>query len=452
MLALLTVLATAVGGGNDPSSQQPTYAIVNVSVIPMDRERVLADQTVVVRGDKIVAMGPARSTQVPAGAVRIEGKGKYLIPGLAEMHGHTPPGQAFSDSTMERILALFALNGVTTVRGMLGDPRHLPYRDKAARGEILSPTIYLSGPSLNGNSVKTGRDAIDSVTKYAQAGYDLLKIHPGIKRGVFDTLAATAKAVGIRFAGHVPLDVGIERAIEAGYWTVDHFDGYIENLASPSATLTPQEVGFFGLGLMDRVDESRLAQLAKKTKAQGVWMVPTETLMRYVTGGYTIDELRSWPEMKYWSKAGLDAWARQTASFKGANEPPKAVRDRYIALRRKIITTFHKAGVGFLLGSDAPQIWNVPGFSIFRELEYLVDAGLTPYQALESGTRNVAVHFGTEAERGTVATGKRADLILLDGNPLTAISNVRKQAGVMVGGRWLPASEIAQRLTQLEAK
>ncbi len=451
MLALLTVLATAVGGGNEPS-QQPTYAIVNVSVIPMDRERVLSGQTVVVQGDKIIAMGPAGSTQVPAGAVRIEGGGKYLIPGLAEMHGHIPPGQAVADTTIERILALFALNGVTTVRGMLGDPRHLPFRDKAARGEILSPTIYTSGPSLNGNSIKTGRDAIDSVTKYAQAGYDLLKIHPGIKRGVFDTVAATAKSVGIRFAGHVPLDIGIERAIELGYWTVDHFDGYIEGMVPSSGPLTPQEAGFFGLGLIDRVDQSRLAGLAAKTKAQGVWMVPTETLMRYVTGGYTIEELRSWPEMKYWSKAGLDAWARQTAAFKGANEPPKAVRDRYIALRRTIITTFQKAGVGFLLGSDAPQIWNVPGFSIFRELEYVVDAGLTPYQALESGTRNVAVYFGTEAERGTVAVGQRADLILLDGNPLTAISNVRKQAGVMVGGRWLPASEIAQRLAQLEAK
>lgn len=451
MLALLTVLAAAVGG-NDPAPQQPTYAIVNVSVVPMDRERVLAGQTVVVRGDRIVAMGPTASTEVPAGAVRIEGRGKYLMPGLAEMHGHIPPGQVVPDSTIERILALFALNGVTTVRGMLGDPRHLPIRDRAARGEILSPTIYTSGPSLNSNSVKTGQDAIDSVTKYAKAGYDLLKIHPGIKRGVFDTLAATAKAVGIRFAGHVPLDVGIERAIELGYWTVDHFDGYIEGLVPSSGPLTPQETGFFGLGLVDRVDESRLAQLAAKTKAQGVWMVPTETLMRYVTGGYTIEELRNWPEMKYWSKAGLEAWAKQTAGFKGANEPPKATRDRYIALRRKIISTFHKAGVGFLLGSDAPQIWNVPGFSIFRELEYLVDAGLTPYQALESGTRNVAVHFGTEAERGTVAAGKRADLILLDGNPLSAISNVRKQAGVMVGGRWLPRSEIAQRLRALEAQ
>jgi imidazolonepropionase-like amidohydrolase len=128
------------------------------------------------------------------------------------------------------------------------------------------------------------------------------------------------------------------------------------------------------------------------------------------------------------------------------------MKTRYLELRTKLILALHRAGVGFLLGSDAPQIWNVPGFSAHRELAYLVDAGLTPYQALESGTRNVARYFGTEARTGTVATGKRADLVLLDANPLESIGAVNQQAGVMVGGRWLSRDEIAQRMAAFEAK
>jgi imidazolonepropionase-like amidohydrolase len=170
--------------------------------------------------------------------------------------------------------------------------------------------------------------------------------------------------------------------------------------------------------------------------------------MRHVFGNYSADELRGWPEMKYWAK-GLDGWVTQSAAF--ANDPTVTpeMKTRYLALRKKLIKGLHQAGVGFLLGSDAPQVWNVPGFSVRRELEYLVDAGLTPYQALETGTLNVAKFYGTEEHTGTVATGKRADLILLDANPLADIRNIGKQAGVVVGGRWLPKTEIDQRLAAM---
>lgn len=448
-LRLLAALALTTGARGTPAPS--SYAFVNVSVVPMDRERTLTGWTVVVTGDRITAMGPAGSVKVPASATRIDGTGKFLIPGLAEMHAHIPPGPQVADSVIERVLALFALNGVTTVRGMLGDPRHLPLRARAARGELLSPTIYTSSPSLNGNSVPTGRAAVDSVTKYRRAGYDFLKIHPGIKREVFDTLAATADRVGIRFAGHVPLDVGVEHAMELKYRTIDHLDGFIEGLVPSAAPFTPQEDGFFGVGVVMRADESRIPLLAAKAKASGVWVVPTETLMRHVVSGISTDEMAGWPEMRFWSKAGVAQWVQQTAAFKTGGIPADAGA-RYLDLRRKLIRELHAAGVGFLLGSDAPQIWNVPGFSVRRELAYLVDAGLTPYQALESGTRNVAVFFGTAGRTGTVAAGKRADLILLDGNPLEDIRQVGHQAGVMIGGRWLPAAEIATRLEALAAR
>ncbi len=449
------IIATMVALVAAPTPAVPPparYAFVNVSVVPMDRDRVLSGQTVVVEGDRITVVGPTGSVTIPAGAVRIDGRGKFLIPGLAEMHAHIPPGPRVADSTIERVLALFALNGVTTVRGMLGDPRHLPLRERAARGELLSPTIYSSSPSVNGTTMRTGAAAIDSVTKYRQAGYDFLKIHPGLSRAIFDTIAATAQRVGIRFAGHVPLDVGIERAIEAGYWSVDHFDGVIEGLVPESRAFTVQEDGFFGLGLINRADERRIPVLAAKARAAGVWVVPTETLMRHIVGNYSVDEMRNWPENKYMTAAEMSGWVRTTATMRGDTTVSAASKARYLQFRKKLIKQFHDAGVGFLLGSDAPQVWNVPGFSLRRELAYLVDAGLTPFQALESGTRNVAVFFGTEAETGTIGAGKRADLILLDGNPLQDIANVGRQSGVMVRGRWLDRAEVARRLRAIEAK
>jgi len=455
-VAVITSILLALVAAPSPSIQatQPPrrHVFVNVSVVPMDRERILSGQTVVVEGDRIVAIGATGSVAIPADAVRIEGRGKFLIPGLAEMHAHIPPGRQVADSTIERILALFALNGVTTVRGMLGDPRHLPLRDRAARGELLSPTIYSSSPSVNGTTMRTGAAAADSVIKYRQAGYDFLKIHPGLSRGVFDTIAATAARVGIRFAGHVPLDVGIERAIEARYASVDHFDGVIEGLVPEIRAFTPQEDGFFGLGLIDRADERRIPALAAKAKAAGVWVVPTETLMRHIVGNFAVEEMRQWPEMKYLSAAELAGWIRTTSAMRGDTGITAAAKVRYLEFRTKLIKGFHDAGVGFLLGSDAPQVWNVPGFSVRRELGYLVDAGLTPFQALESGTRNVAVFFGTEAVTGTIAAGKRADLVLLDGNPLQDIANVGRQSGVMVRGRWLDRAEIARRLAAIEAR
>jgi len=225
----------------------------------------------------------------------------------------------------------------------------------------------------------------------------------------------------------------------------------LEGLVPENRAFTPEEAGFFGLGLVMKADEGRIPALAAKAKAAGVWVVPTETLMRHVVGDFAIDEMRNWPEMKYWSKAGIDAWANQTNNMRSGGAPA-AAKARYLELRRKLIKGLFDGGVGFVLGSDAPQVWNVPGFSIRRELQYLVDAGLTPYQALETGTKNVATFFGTTATAGTIAVGKRADLVLLDESPLTDVGNVGKQAGVMIGGRWLDREEIARRLAGFTAK
>ena len=404
----------------------------------MDRERVLADQTVVVRGSRIELVGPAASVTAPGDARRIDGRGKFLLPTLAEMHAHIPAGQA-TDAQIERVLYLYAAHGVGTIRGMLGHPRHLPLRDRVARGEIVGPTIHTSGPSLNGNTTPTPDAAAAAVRAQKAAGYDFLKIHPGVPRAAFDALAETARQLSIRFAGHVPADVGLARALEARYWTIDHLDGYVEALAGPGAPASEM----FGLNLVGRVDEARIGPLVAQTRAAGVAQVPTEALFEHWVGAATAEAMAGWPEMRFVPKAQLADWMKQKRELTA--EFPAGQRERFLAVRRALLKQMHANGVTLLLGSDAPQVWNVPGASIHRELRYLVDAGLSPWAALETGTGAVARFFGT-ADRGTVETGKRADLLLLDANPLEDIGNSSRIAGVMLAGRWLPRDELSARL------
>jgi imidazolonepropionase-like amidohydrolase len=427
-------------------SAQQTVVFTNVTVIPMDTERTLSGYSVVVRGDRIVQVAPNRAVKVASDAVRIDGTGKYLMPGLAEMHAHVPPGNA-TDADIEKVLAYYALNGLTTVRGMLGAPKHLLYRERAARGEVLSPTIYTTGPSLNGTSVPTVAAGIKAVIDQKNAGYDLLKIHPGITREIYDSIAATARRLGIRMVGHVPLDVGIRRALEAGQASVDHVDGYIEGLVKDGSPVAAAQSSFFAYNLVDYADETKLAELVRLTQASGTWIVPTQILFENMAGDQTAEQLSQRAEMRYWPAAVVGQWVQATNTTRPQVGMTAAGGRKFNELRRRVMKALSLGGVPFLLGSDAPQWWNVPGFSIERELDAMEQAGFTPYQAYEMGSRNVARFFGAEADVGTVAVGKRADLVLLDANPLARTANWRQRAGVMVRGKWYDRAEIARRLT-----
>jgi imidazolonepropionase-like amidohydrolase len=445
MVIVLSAAAAALAAMPLPQAPRAeTLAFTHVTVVPMDRDRVLDDQTVVVTGDRIVAIGPSSQVTVPDGARRIEARGQYLLPALSEMHAHIPGGQA-TDAEIERVLTLYAVNGIGTIRGMLGHPRHLPLRERANAGAILSPWIYTSGPSVNGNTVPTPEAAVKTVADQKAAGYDFIKIHPGVPRPAFDALAEAAHEAGIRFAGHVPAAVGLRRALEARYASIDHLDGYVEALAREGAPASQT----FGLNLMGQIDESRIPDLVKATRESGVWMVPTQALLVHWAGMDDPAQMAAWPEMQYVPKDQLAQWTEMKKKIT-ANVTPDE-RRRFIEVRNKLIKALHDGGVGFLLGSDGPQVWNVPGFSVHRELRYLVDAGLTPYQALESGTRKVAEFFGTAAERGTVAQGRRADLLLVEANPLTNIENSSRIAAVVLGGRLLTRADIDARLAALKA-
>jgi imidazolonepropionase-like amidohydrolase len=398
---------------------QGTYAFTNVNVVPMSSERVLDNQTVVVRNGKITALGPAASVKVPAGATRIEGRGKYLMPGLAEMHGHIP-GQNVPFA--ERVAFLYVAGGVTTVRGMQGHPNQFELRKRINAGELIGPRMFLSSPPLSGNNVADVATAETMVRNHKSAGYDLLKIHEGLRPEVYDKIVATARAVEIEFGGHVPNDVGVVKALEARQTSIDHLDNYVDVIDS----------------------EADIPALVEQTVKAGVAQVPTMPLWEVLRGLHDPATMMDRAELKYMPAQMVDGWRNQVANIRGQTNPQNAMRE--IELRNKLLKAMSDAGAFLLLGSDAPQLFSVPGFSVQREMETWAEAGISPYKILQAGTTSVAKYLKDEANSGTVAVGKRADLLLLDANPLRDVRNVAKKSGVMVNGRWLPWPDIERKL------
>ena len=446
------VFFTVVCGTARLSAQTGVVVFEQVSVVPMDRERVLSNQTVVVRNGQIAEIGATDDLQLPVGATRVDGRGQFLMPTLAEMHAHILPQDAAPyvagrfttpEQAIERLLLLYALNGIGTIRNMHGHAPHIALRARVARGELLGPTIVTSGESFRNEYTKSVTAAEGLVAEHKARGFDFLKIWPGVvPRDVWDAMVAAANEAGLPFGGHVPSSQGLHGVLEAGIQTIDHLDGYLEAAARPGSP----RPALFATNLGDHVDESRFPALAEETRAAGTWMVPTQSLLENQWGPDEAGEMARWPGMEYVSSEQIDQWTN--AKMRNTKAQTLETRREYIAIRRRLLKTLYDNGVKFLLGSDAPQTWNVPGFSVHRELAALVASGLTPYQALETGTRNVAVFLRTEDRTGTVEMGKRADLLLVAADPLTDVANVQKITGIMLNGRWLPRTEVERQLNE----
>ena len=425
-----------------------TTAFVNVNVIDVTSGSVSGSQTVIVEDGTIVEIGRFRETPVADNAAVIDGTDRYLMPGLTEMHGHVPGDSA---ANLERVLALYVANGITTVRGMLGQPAHLELRRKLDAGEVLGPRLITSGPSFNGSSVRSSRQAEAMVREQHAAGYDFLKIHPGLTREEFAAIADTANELGIPFAGHVPEDVGVQRALAAGIATIDHLDGYMQALLRPHEDTSGGLGGFFGVFIADLADESGIDEIARMTADAGTWNVPTQSLFEHVTSpALTTDELVDRPEMSFMPARTIEQWRQARVSLVTDSNYDAATAARAIDIRRALLRALDEAGAGLLLGSDSPQIFNVPGFALHHELALMVEAGLSPLTVLQAGTINPATFFGVEGRRGVVAPGMEADLLLLDENPLEDIASSGRIHGVMLRGRWLSRSTLTDLLERFE--
>lgn len=443
LLSLIGCLACET----NTDSGDPQLVFQAVNVIPMDQERVLTNQDVVVSLGKIVGMGISGQVDYNSNATIIDGEGKFLIPGLAEMHAHVPPVDDIEP--MKEVLSLFLANGVTTIRGMLGHPKHLELRDKINTGEIVGPHFYTTGPSFNGNTVKTGEEGVQRVRDQKAAGYDYLKLHPGLTPETFGAIAQTAHEVGIPFVGHVSFTVGIQRAIDAGYSSIDHLDGFMEALVPNIEKIGEEGNGLFGIFSSPMADTSRIPEIIQGLSEKEIWMVPTQALAERWMSPEGVEVFMNAPEMKYMKKETRDNWGKAKENLLSDKRYNKEQVVSYINLRRKLIYECQQHGVGLLLGSDAPQIFNVPGFSVHHELKYLVDAGLTPFEALQSGTVNVADYLGKD-DSGVIRPGAVSDLVLLNANPLDDISNSKYIEAVLLGEKYLPKDSISKMLLALE--
>lgn len=423
------VLISVAGLALSAPAFADSLVINNVHRVDVAENTVSGPVSMFVKDGFIVALFDA--DPVPESDRVVDGDGGYLIPGLAEMHAHVPPGD--SRQWTEDVLMLFLAHGVTTIRGMLGRPEHLVLKRELAEGELPGPRLITSGPSFNGRSVTSPRQGAEMVRRQVEAGYDFLKLHPGLLPGAFTVISETADGLGIDFAGHVSVAVGVERAIEARQATIDHLDGYAQALVPEEHELYGTDPGFFGIDLADALDEERIAEWARRTAEAGVWNVPTQALFEHLFGETPIDELMARPGMRYIPAGMREQWRSPVQQSQDPNRATQ--RARFLDVRLKLLRALHGAGAGILLGSDAPQYMNVPGVSAHQELALYVDAGLTPAEALATGTVEVA-RFFDEPARGCLNEGCVADLLLLERNPLEDIGNTTSILGVARAGTW----------------
>lgn len=440
--------AEAPPAGAAADVEEASYAIVGATVIPMDGQAErLDDRTVLVRDDRIAQVGPAGEVEVPDGAEVIDGEDRYLIPGLAEMHAHLP-GENADPQWVDDVLFLYLANGVTTIRSMQGAPHHLELRADVAEGRRPGPTIFSAAPSMSGGSVDGPDHAAQRVREHAAAGYDLLKTHWGLTTEEWDAMAEAAREGGIPFAGHIPQEVGLEHALETGISTVEHLDGYINAMADPDTR--DRLLAGESLSLEERmaaVQEERLPELVEATVDAGAWNAPTLYVWENLWGGVDGDTMAALPEMEYMPPEMLEGWVSMSER---RSAPDAETAELHAQVRKYLLSALNEAGAGILMAIDSPQMFNVPGFSLHREVALMEEAGLSRYDIVETGTRNVARYveedLGGDGDFGTVVEGNRADLVLLEEDPLEDLEHLRHVAGVMARGEWLSGAEIQERL------
>ncbi len=433
-----------------PAFDSELIVLHDVNLLTMEDEQIREGYSVIIQDGVIQWAGPSTEADIPDDARIIRGE-YYVMPGLSEMHAHIPSANQ-GEEAMRNTLALYLSYGLTTIRGMLGQPAHLELRSQAETGAIVSPRIITSGPSFSGNSVTDPEAARERVREQVEAGYDLLKFHPGLSLEVFEATVDEANRLGMEFSGHISLDVGLERSLAAGKGSIDHLDRYMEFLAGDDADRDDPPIIFFGYDLVPYADEARIAEAARRTADAGVWNVPTNTLLDNIFNpANSVEEMVEWPGMEFVPSNAREGWSNYVNQLRNSDAYDPEQAKRFLELRAKLTLALHEEGAGLMLGADAPQVFNPPGFSTHRELKLLVDAGLSPFDALKAGTVNVGKYLGEEDRTGKVAEGYRADLILLSVNPLENIPFHAEIEGVISAGDYLDRAAIDEILNRVRA-
>ncbi len=432
----VAIVAVAPGGARAQSADSQTLAITRVAVIDGRDSLPRRNQTVLVRGHRIVAVGPAASVTVPARATTVDGRGKFLIPGLWDMHVHTavPGGR--------ETLALYVASGVTGIRDMAGDWTTLRgWRDSIAAGQIVGPRIVASGPYLEGGDVpiphllvRSAAEAYAGVDSLVRLGVPFIKVHSQLRPETYFAIARRARERGIPFAGHVPNSVGARAASDSGQRSIEHM------LAIP-APCTPAESlalrpRFPVQAALGRCSSRDLGPLYDAFVRNGTWVTPTFT---------AAVEISLWPNRALPGDSLAHYLPDTLRKFVALifpmpdSVPPGAdsVGRAMFAKRQAQVVTMRRAGVGILTGTDAPLRNSPPGFGLHEELFLLARGGLSNFEVLRAATLEPARYFGMTDSAGTIAPGQLADMVLLSANPLDDILNTRRISAVVANGRYI---------------
>jgi Amidohydrolase family len=435
-----------------PAEKPAPVAFVNVTVVPMNGEHLRRGQTVVIRDTRIAEIGAASSVKVPSGALRIDGSGKYLMPGLTDAHFHLQ-GNERDD---RQLLQILVANGVTCILNLYGTQSMLDLRERVARGEVLGPTIYTSGPYVSDapHSQPEADEVERMVVEQKRAGYDLIKTHGDFSRDAFHRLFVVARREQIKVIGHAPRNLGVEPMFEERMDAIAHAEEFIYAyffFGTPPAVLEGDP------GIRRRFlenAEKRIPELATATAKAPMWVVPNLVAYKMIVQqGTDLASVLARPETKYVPPRIAAGWQPGRNRYNRRYSPEIAEHMTWrLALLSKLTAGFRQANVRMMAGTDAPIPGVVPGFSLHDELKLLVAAGLTPYDALRTATANAAEFLGLTGEFGTMTVGARADLLLLDANPLIDVANAARRSGVMVRGRWLAESELRAMLKALSTQ
>jgi hypothetical protein len=451
-LAVLLLLAAdlAVARGNP----ERALAFTHVTVIDATGAPASTDMTVVVANQRIVDLGRTDDVTPPRGARIVDARGKYLIPGLWDMHVHTAFGDWLPPN--ERVtLPLFVANGVTGVRDMGSDLDVVEkWRAEIKAGRLLGPQIVLAGPMLDGPkpafpasvpvaNAADGRRVVDELKAH---GVDFIKIQSLIPRDGYFAAADEAGKVGLMFVGHVPDAVRASEASNAGQRSIEHFTGIFEGTSTQEDQLIlgPKSVGV----KVSTFDPERARSLIALMAKNQTWQVPTLVWER---GQWLVDDidLSHDPLVIYapaiWTQRTWPMFVREIIATMDTD--PLPVRQHFVQMELDMTLAMFRAGVPFMAGTDtAAGVHIFPGFSLHDELGLFVRAGLTPMQALQTATRNPAVFLHRLADTGTIEKGKRADLVLLDANPLEDIANTRRIRAVVLAGRYFSRPDLDRML------
>jgi imidazolonepropionase-like amidohydrolase len=414
----------------------------------MSQAGALADRTVVVRGDRIAAVAPSAELPVPAGVTAIDGTGKWLMPGLTDMHVHV-----FGDDQFAMLVAA----GVTLVRNMYGMEQHLAWRAKIARGELLGPTIVTAGPLIDGeppvwpgSAVLTNpADADKLVAGQKAAGYDFLKPYARLSRPAYEALAAAGKRHGMPLEGHVPEAVGLAGVLAAQQRTIEHLDGYLLAMLRDGVTLPEPRPARLRTTLAN-LDRARLPGLVAQTVAAGTWNCPTLVVNDRFG---QLDDLPALRKRVAWldelPPAMIAFWdPKQDFRLKSYTAEDFATLRAASAERAKVFAALVAAGAPMLVGTDTGNPYVVPGAALHDEIELMVAAGMPRDRVLRAATADAARFLGAPHEFGVVEPGARADLLLVSSDPLTAPLPVVPD-GVVLRGKWLARAELDARLADI---